>query len=212
MLVGLRAATYDVYVKDANNCVWFERANVGSPAQMTVNAGEDKTIRLGESTQLTATPSNNQGNATFIWKAPYDSTLSCTRCATPVSKPLFTITYVVTATDSAGCTATDDVKVTVLKNGQIFIPTAFSPNADGTNDKLRVRGKEGIKVKSYKIYDRWGELIYEARDFLINDENAGWDGTFNGQPMNQGTFVWFVEAQFLDGSIESFKGNTTLLR
>ncbi|MFM2268566.1 MAG: hypothetical protein RL757_2007, partial [Bacteroidota bacterium] len=211
-LVGLRSATYDLYVKDANNCLWFSRASVGTPTQFTVNAGPDVTIRLGESTQLTATPSNNQGRTSFIWRAPYDSTLSCTRCATPVSKPFFTINYVVTATDTTGCIATDEVQVTVLKNGEIFIPTGFSPNADGANDKLRVRGKEGIKIKSYKIYDRWGELIYEARNFMINDENAAWDGTFRGQPMNQGAFVWFVEAQFIDGSVETFKGNTTLLR
>jgi large repetitive protein len=75
-----------------------------------------------------------------------------------------------------------------------------------------VHGREGVKVKVFKIYDRWGELVFSAADFKPNNPAFGWDGTFHGEPMNTGIFVWFMEVQYLDGATDVFKGNFTLLR
>jgi gliding motility-associated-like protein len=211
-IVGLKADDYDVYVRDANNCLWFNRVSIPTPPKMTVDAGVNVNINLGQSVQLIATPANNRGAVTYLWRAPYDSTLSCTRCPNPTAAPLYTINYNVLVRDSAGCTADDNILVTVFKYRSVYVPTAFTPNTDNVNDILRVRGYEGTKIKSYRIYDRWGELIYEARNFNINDVNYGWDGTFKGQPMPAGMYVWYVEADYVDAEQESFKGNTMLLR
>jgi len=88
----------------------------------------------------------------------------------------------------------------------IWVPNIFSPNGDGSNDILFVRGK-GIQSVLFFIYDRWGEKVFETTDI-----NLGWDGTFNGEPMNKAVFVYYVEATFIDGSKATKKGDVTLIR
>lgn len=211
-IVALRAGKYDVFVKDANNCIWFETAQITQPARFAIEAMPDVTINLGDSIQLFANAQNSQGVVDFTWKAPYENTLSCTKCLSPISKPGYTITYAIQAVDSAGCRATDSVKVSVVKPRYVLVPTGFTPNNDQVNDRLVVRGKEGTKIVTFRVYDRWGELVYEAQNFKINDENTGWDGMFRGLPMMSGLYVWYVEAEYIDGAKEIIKGNTTLIR
>ena len=211
-IVGVRASSYDVYVKDANNCIWFDNVTVATPPRFMIEATPDITINLGDKTQLFASPSNNRGPVTLTWKQPYDSTLSCLKCPNPVANPMSTILYVVNGVDTVGCRAADSVKVTVVKPRNILVPTGFTPNEDQINDKLIVHGRTGTIIKVFRIYDRWGELVYEALDFKINDENAGWDGKFRGKEMNTGKYVWYVEAQYIDGATEIVKGHTTLIR
>lgn len=211
-IVGVRAGKYDIFIKDANNCIWFDGVDITQPPRFSLEAIPDVTINLGDSIQLYANAINNRGNISTVWRAPYDSTLSCAKCPTPMAKPSFSITYAINATDSAGCRATDSVKITVVKPRFIFVPSGFTPNNDQVNDWLTVRGKDGTKILVFRIYDRWGELLYEAKDFKINDENNAWDGKFRGQYMNSGLYVWYIEAQYIDGAKETLKGNTTLIR
>lgn len=211
-IVGVKAGKYDVFIKDGNNCNWFDRVEITQPPRFTIEAIPDVTINLGDSIQLYANAINNRGNVNISWKAPYDSTLSCIKCPTPMSKPIFTISYAAIGIDSAGCRATDSVKITVVKPRFIFVPTGFTPNNDQVNDWLTVRGKDGTKILVFRIYDRWGELLFEAKNFKINDEVNAWDGKFRGQAMNSGLYVWYIEAQYIDGAKEILKGNTTLIR
>lgn len=211
-IVGLKSAAFDVYIKDANGCIWFTRENVGTPPKFTIDATADATINLGDKIQLFANPINPQGKVVLTWKQPYDSTLSCLKCPNPTAKPYSTITYTVTGVDSIGCRATDSIKITVEKPRNIYVPTGFTPNKDNVNDKLYVRGRKGTQIDLFRIYDRWGELVYEARTFNINDENVGWNGTFKGQDMMSGQFVWYIEATYIDGAKETVKGHTTLIR
>ena len=211
-IVGAKAGNYDIYMKDANNCIWFDNVTVAAPPRFTVEASPDITINLGDKTQLFATTQNNRGDATLTWKQPYDSTLTCLKCPSPTAYPMSTILYVVNATDTIGCRASDSVKVTVVKPRNVLVPTGFTPNEDQINDKLIVHGRNGTIIKVFRVYDRWGELLYEAKDFKINDENAGWDGKFRGQYMNTAQYVWYLEALYIDGASEIFKGHTTLIR
>ena len=211
-LVGLRARKYDIYVRDANNCLWFDNIDIKTPPLFTIASNKNTTINLGDSAQLFVNPNNNQGSVSYVWKMNLQGTLNCTDCPTPFAKPTYTTTYAVFGTDSAGCRASDSVTVTVLKPRGILVPTGFTPNGDLVNDKLVVHGRPGTKITVFKIYDRWGELLYEVHDFNINDENAGWDGTFKGQTMNSGLYVWYLEAEYIDGAKDTLKGSTTLIR
>ncbi len=211
-IVGVKAGNYDVFVKDANNCIWFDNITVATPPKFMVEASPDITINLGDKTQLFANPLNNRGQVTLTWKQPYDSTLSCLKCPNPTAYPMTTILYVVNGVDTVGCRASDSVRVTVAKPRNVLVATGFTPNEDEINDKLIVHGRPGTTIKVFRIYDRWGELLYEATNFKINDENAGWNGKFRDQYMNSGQYVWYVEAQYIDGQTEVFKGHTTLIR
>ena len=165
-----------------------------------IDAGPDVTIELGQSTTLNATGTNG----TYTWSPP--TWLDCFICTSPVSTPDETITYTVIVVDSNGCSATDDVTVFVDYDNVIFIPNIFSPNGDGHNDVLYVRGK-GVQTLQFFIYDRWGEKVFETEDM-----NIGWDGTFRGKKMNNAVFVYYVQATFEDGSEVSQKGDITLIR
>ncbi len=211
-IVGLKSSAYDVYVKDAYGCIWFTKENVGTPPKFSLDATADVVINLGEKIQLFANPQNAQGKVVYTWKQPYDSTLTCLKCPNPTAAPKSTIVYSVVGIDSVGCRATDSVKITVEKQRNIYVPTGFTPNNDMINDKLIVHGRPGTMIDLFRIYDRWGELVYEAREFEINSENAGWNGTFKGIDMMSGIFVWYVEATYIDGAKESLKGHTTLIR
>ena len=210
--VGIKPNDYNVFARDANGCLWFDKATVKSPPQFIISLTDSISINLGDSLTLTPTITNNQGDVTYQWLPSYDGTLSCLKCLSPIAKPPFSIDYNVVATDSVGCRATASEKVTVYKQRGILVPTGFTPNGDNVNDVLRVHGKPGTKIKTFRIYDRWGELLYQSDNFGVNDENFGWDGSFKGQIMGAGTYVWYAEALYPDGTTEIDKGNTTLIR
>lgn len=86
------------------------------------------------------------------------------------------------------------------------VPTGFSPNGDGQNDILYVRGA-AIKNLDLKIYNRWGQLVFQT-----NSQEIGWDGTFNGQPQPIEAYGYVLNATFIDGTTRMLKGNITLLR
>lgn len=86
------------------------------------------------------------------------------------------------------------------------IPTAFSPNNDGSNDILYVRGND-IETMDLKIYNRWGQLVFETQD-----QGTGWDGNFNGKPQPIDAYAYVLNVQFGDGTTFQKKGNVTLLR
>lgn len=210
--VGIKPNDYNVFARDANGCLWFDKATVKSPPQFIIALMDSVSINLGDSLTLTSTITNNQGDVTYQWLPSYDGTLSCLKCISPMAKPPFSIDYVVVVTDSVGCRAAASEKVTVYKQRGILVPTGFTPNGDNVNDVLRVHGKPGTKIKTFRIYDRWGELLYQSDNFSVNDENFGWDGSFKGQIMGAGTYVWYAEALYPDGTTEIDKGNTTLIR
>lgn len=176
---------------------------VNAPPTGTACCSE--TIILGDSVSIHAA---SGGNVTYSW-AP-SSGLSCTTCANPIANPTVTTTYTVTMTDTTdGCQVIDTVRITVNENcGQVFVPDAFSPNGDGQNDILYVRGS-CIKTLEFSVYDRWGNKVFET-----TDKSIGWDGKYRGQPMNTGTYVYYLNA-ITDQTPEQTitrKGNVTLVR
>lgn len=213
-LVGLYAGEYALYVRDAKGCVWNGNTTINQPPplELYIEQAPEISVNLGESVVLNAYTLNNQGPALINWVAPYEGTLSCTECEETTVYSENTITYEVFATDSVGCEASAQVTVRIEKERIVLVPTAFSPNGDGVNDRLLVHGQEGTRVLLLRIFDRWGELVYETGNFPINDPNTGWDGMFKGQLMNSGAFLWFVEVEFIDGLIQTYKGTTTLVR
>jgi gliding motility-associated-like protein len=118
-------------------------------------------------------------------------------------------TYSVTINDGSGCINTSSINIDDLEiNCEFFVyvPNMFSPNGDGQNDVFFVYGK-GIETLSVKIYNRWGNEVFE-----IDDINQGWDGKYKGADQNTGVFVFMLEATFLNGKIISKSGDVNLVR
>ena len=218
--IGLTSGTYTIYIKDNNGCIWSEERSIEDPPALEVDPGDDLVMELGDSLRLSATVQNNVGEVFIRWLAPYEGTLSCEEsdslCFRPWTIAKNTINYTVLAIDENGCEAEERIKVEIIKDRPIHVATAFTPNADGHNDMLFVHGKEGSLILSFRVYNRWGELVYEntgdGEGFDVNNPNTGWNGEYRSKPTNPGVFLWHVEALFLDGQRGFYQGSTTLLR
>lgn len=206
---GLRAGNYTFTIRDAEGCEDQIPATVTEPSPLLVDAGEDQTIELGATAILEAFA--NEFPVRYQWSP--EPPLDCVDCSRAEALPVNTTTFVVTVTNELDCTATDEVQVRVLKNRPIYIPNAFSPNGDGRNNFFTLYGGPGARtIKRLQIYDRWGELVFETQNIPLNIENAGWDGTFRGQKVNNGVFVYVAEVEFIDDEVVTFSGDVAVMR
>ena len=186
-----------------------EQDLVNQPEQLIVELGEDKEIKLGDSVQLFA--QTTYPVEFYNWASPID--INCDNCPDPFVRPLESMAFAVTTIDENGCQATDRITVFVDRRRDIYIPNVFSPNNDGQNDVFLIfGGDEAVKVKSFYIFNRWGEPMFELFGFPPNDPTYGWDGTHRGELMNGGVYVYLAEIEFVDGVTELFKGDVLLMR
>lgn len=160
----------------------------------------DTAIKFNQSIVLTAT------NAlTYTWSPKYS--ISAVTGSVVTVNPTKSTQYIVTGRNSKRCFSSDTINVNVFEDcGDMFVPNAFSPNDDNVNDVLLVRGV-CLETLTFMVFNRWGEKVFET-----NDVNVGWDGTFNGEKMNTGVFVYRLEGKTYEGKGFSLKGNITLMR
>jgi len=209
---GLSAGFHSIWIQDLNgiaDSILIE-VEITAPELITVNAGPDQNIKYGEDAMLMAEASFS--TVTWTWW-PFDF-LSCVDCPDPiVVRPDHDILYTLEATDSNGCLASDMVSIVVDKGRDIFVPNIFTPNGDGINDILTLNSNSKIQsIKSLRIFDRWGEVISELKNFPPNDPMYGWDGKFNGKEMNPGVYVWMAEVEYADGQVKIFFDEVSLIR
>jgi gliding motility-associated-like protein len=119
----------------------------------------------------------------------------------------------VQVSNDGGCVSSDEITIQALcNNANIFIPNTFSPNADGMNDVFYPRGKGIFSIKSMRIFNRWGQVVFEKSHFEANDATSGWDGSFKGSKLDADVYVYIVEVLCDNSIIIPVKGNVTLLR
>lgn len=174
----------------------------------TVDAGPNQTILAGTQAQLEATGTLIDK---YLWSPP--NFLSCETCGNPISTPSYSQTYTVTVTSDFGCKAYDTVRVNVYCDvSQIFIPNTFTPNGDGHNDVFYPRGGGVSIIKTFRIFNRWGELLFERTNFNINDKSNAWDGTYNANPPRPDVYVYLLDAVCDTGEPLFLKGDVTIVR
>ncbi|NNF34641.1 MAG: T9SS type B sorting domain-containing protein [Saprospiraceae bacterium] len=207
----LIAGEYLVYIQDIKGCVNATTVVIEEPPPLIVTATGDTTIDLGLSTPISASHSPPGSDVTYTWSPP--DGLSCDDCPDPVSMTPGTTSYIVTIEDEAGCTSTDTVTIRVNSNYQIYTPNIFSPNEDGNNDNFPVFGNIAADaIEEMIIFDRWGNKVYESQSMVLNDRTSGWDGRFLDKFVNPGVFTWVAKVRFIDGVVETFTGDITVLR
>lgn len=166
----------------------------------TVTVSNDTSIYLGNSVSLLAT-----GGVNYQWVPP--TYLDANNIPSPLSTPTETTTYTVTITTADGCIIVDSVKITVIFDALVMVPSAFSPNNDNNNDLLHVLVRGIFHLNDFYIYNRWGALLFQT-----NDANIGWDGKYKGEPQELGVYVYLVEGTDAKGNKISKQGNITLMR
>jgi len=203
--------TYHVTLEAANSlgCKDTTSTDVVVYPLPVVNIAGDTSFIVGSGITIPFTYSPNV--VSYNWTPPLN--LSCTDCPNPFANPTFTTKYKVVATDDKGCISSRDVTLIVLCNNKnFFIPNTFSPNGDGVNDVFYPRGTGIDRIQALRIFNRWGELIFEKRNFPSNDALAGWDGTYKGKPAGSDTYVYVIDIICENATIISYKGNVTLIR
>ena len=138
----------------------------------------------------------------------------CDTCAFTTTRLIKDDLILLYGIDSIGCELTTAESFPVIMSYNLYIPNVFSPNHDGFNDRFTFYPhKKAEELVILQIYDRWGELIYEAnhRDIhaFVND---GWDGRYKGKMMDPGVYVYWAKVKFIDGTEKEYSGDVTLVR
>ncbi len=206
----VKSTTYRVIGTDTKGC-FKDTAYV--PVSVfpfpEVNAGADKTINVGQ--QVEIKPAISEDVVDFVW-TPKTAIVSSNSTSIVVN-PKESIEYTIDVKNAGGCKASDKVSVFVLcNNANVFVPNTFSPNGDGVNDIFFPRGSGVFKIKSFKIFNRWGELVFEKANFNANNPSAGWDGTYKGSKLSPDVFVYMLDVVCDNNTSLVFKGNIALLR
>ena len=211
----LADGTYKLSIQDAAGCEYDTLITLQQPQKFTVDAGKDTIINWGEVYTLGINSISDPGKLkSLIWTPALDS--FCVNCPNPKFQLFDAQLFTVTATDTAGCVATDKILVLVKKERLVYIPNTFSPNGDGNNDYFGILVGKGIEeVSKFEVYDRWGTKLFEKDNFMPGpntDSQNGWDGTHRGKKMNSGVFVYWALVKFQDGESILYKGDVTLQR
>ncbi len=197
---------YSVTATNSQGCVvtLTHRVYVSPLPTLPIFANADKdTIFAGETVQLSVLPNG----FSYLWSP--GGTLSSTTAQNPTANPTSTTTYGVRVSDS-GCVRTSDVTIVVIDvicgPPDLYVPNAFTPNGDGDNDVLYVRGNN-ITDMTLRIYHRWGEKVFES-----TNQSKGWDGTYKGKECDPAVFVYYLDVTCRGGETYQEKGNITLIR
>ncbi len=191
---------YTVTVSNNGQCPGTATLSVIVNPLPYVYAGQDTTVNIDETLTL-----NGTGNVDVGFLAPTSTPLNCNFCNSVVVNPQESTCYVLMGTNQFGCLNTDTVCVTVTRDWDVFIPNAFTPNADNTNDIFIPVGY-GLSEISLTIFNRWGTVIFKS-----NGETVGWDGTSKGKTCEQGVYIYQADIVTMGGNKVKRTGHVTLL-
>lgn len=176
-----------------------------------VDAGNEGIVDLGEQIQLGAVVDLPGLTYQYMWSPP--DFLDCADCENPFALVPNDTRFLLVVTDEQGCVGIDSIMIRVNKNKPVYVPNAFSPNGDNINDRFTAFGNAAAtNIRLLRIYNRWGGLVYEGVNLPPGDNSFGWDGTFRGQNVEPGVFVYYIEMEFLDEDVARLTGEVNLFK
>ncbi len=210
-LINLAGGSYNLKIESPNFCGLDSTVVVSEPPASVVTIVSNLAApKRGDEVTLTAKSGIGFKPAYYRWTP--ETQMSCPTCqvtkTTLQDKDIHT--FMVTAIDSNGCQASGELVIYTAIPPQytIYVPNIFKPDLE---DYTVLGNPNHVKVRFMRIFDRWGELIYEAKDFKP-DGSVHWDGAFRGKPLNTGTFVVVLEAEFIDGTVQRIARDVLLVR
>jgi gliding motility-associated-like protein len=208
------AGNISIRIFDSRGCTFDTTLIISEPPPVFVSLGDDITIDLGDTITLRPFIQSSLPITDFDWMPATD--LSCGDCENPDAFPGNTTMYELLVTDQNGCTGEDDILITVSKRRFVYIPNAFTPDGDGINDVFRVfTGKGVTSINHMRIYDRWGNLMFNREDLPLDVDNGGsegWTGEYRGRLVDGGVYVYTVEVSFIDGAVLLYRGEVAIYR
>jgi gliding motility-associated-like protein len=206
------SVTYRVIGKSESSCftdTGFVSLKVYPMPKMEILGNDMITVNVGSSVQL---ETKNSPDITQ-WKWLPAQWLSCSTCPSPKVTPRESRTYTVVGANGGNCVARDEITITLIcNNSNVYIPNTFSPNNDGSNDRFYPRGTGVFNIKSLKIFNRWGQIVFQNDGFSPNNAAAGWDGKLKGQELTPDVYVYVMDVICENSQVFPVKGNITLIR
>lgn len=194
--------TYHAVVFDQYGCSDTLTVKIVVHPLPVITLNPDTTIIWGETLQLNAYV---PGGLYYLWDPV--TGLNNANIPNPYATPQVTTMYTLIAVDTNLCRSTDSVKVTVRTDIPVNIPSAFTPNGDGKNDKFHIANLRFQKLVEFRVFNRWGQEV-----FSTNDNTKGWDGTYKGSAQETGVYNYVIRVAWPDGHVETYKGDVTLIR
>ena len=196
------SAQYKVVVTNSFGCKDSAFVNVNVFKNPKVNAGTDKTIIKGDTIQLNGSVKGTAVN--FLWSP--NTFMNNNQLLNPLVAPQQDIIYTLNAHSTVGCgDAVASIKIKVYND--IYLPSAFTPNGDGKNDYFKIIAADGYKLIKFQVYSRWGQVVYEAKDFT-----KGWDGFYKGVAQPADIYLYYLSVVSAKNKKITRNGIIALLR
>ena len=208
---NLPAGEYEFFITDRYGCTVTETIELEGPVPYTINLGEDQLVELGETTTLYAGVSET--TIAFNW-FPEEIFPCAPNCTEQTWQPAESTWVYLETLSEDNCIAIDSVYIDVRVVRKLYIPSAFTPNGDNNNDDFLVFGSQPNveQINLFQIYDRWGNVLFEASDFQPNDPLFSWDGTYQNRAMKPGAYTYMISVLYLDGEVITYSGTISLVR
>ena len=207
---NLSAGNYSVYIQGANGCEWSTNVALPGSDRIQIELGPDKQIMRGDSVLLTPEITGDLPH-TITWTAS-DNSLTTVSDQLLVN-PTRSTTYFATVNTAEGCSATDFITVYVQDRPFAYIPNAFSPNGDGSNDLFELYFRSEVAtIDQLLLFDRWGNLVFQRNSLPPGDPGLAWDGQFNNRPVLSQVLVYQITFTLQDGTTRYEEGSFALIR
>jgi gliding motility-associated-like protein len=207
------AGSFTIYIKDRYGCGTDSLVVLNEGALVDVQLETDKNdVFPGTPIMINSFVVSPNGISSAKWSP--EKYFFGKNDTTPVEiQPLESIYVTLEITDTLGCSGNNSIWIMVKNQLELFIPNIFTPDGDGINDHFYISVKNGVKsINIFKIFNRWGELLYSINNPGLNVPSDGWDGRYRGSMAPQGVYVFFISVELENGTLESFYGDFTLIR
>ncbi len=213
---GLQDGEYIIVMEDSSGsgCQSTQIATINEPGLLVLDLGPPVQTNLGNEVSFSIEDQLGDFVIDNIeWTVGGEVICSNPTCTSIIIEANENTNITVEATYNGGCIADDLTQILVTQVVDVVIPNVFSPNNDGNNDVFYVNSDDVEAVISMRVYDRWGELVFASEEnHPASDPSYGWDGSFKGEPVNPGVFVYVVEVLFINGTTEQIGGDVTIVR
>lgn len=207
---NLEAGDYLLYAQDMFGCVDTLDLEVGAPLPVSVSLPGDASVILGETVQINV---NITAEAPLVWMWSDTSGLTCYTCPETVLLPLVSNQYTLSITDANGCTGSDSMYVDVKRISLVYMPNVFLPESSGTNAYFTPSfGPAITRVRYLRVFDRWGNLLYQVENAAPDGTGVAWDGRSRGDYVLPGVYAWMMELELVDDTVEKYRGDVTVIR
>jgi len=194
---NLTEGVYRILLRDKNGCFINQSDSlIASEIPIISVESNELTINLGDSVYLNVM--TNLSSQIIDWASGY--LVGCKTCLNTTALPTNDSNFEISVISKDGCEKKVTISVKVIKKRSFVISNIFSPDNDGYNDYIRFNaGNDVSEIKNFRLYDRWGSLIYSIENQSPGLKNIDWDGSFRGQPVPLGVYTWVCEVKYKIG-------------